>query len=594
MRPSLEPFDVDKAEISLLNHKVRTDEALLQYTTLCAETRELDLQEDLRQARVRQSQLSYSNLLLHSTITSDSTKSQHLEHQLLDLNRDRIEAQREKAEALKEASKERAEAEKARREADRLKVELEALREVEGRSNSLLGEKLQLQHQVSSLKTEVESLREIEKTAQGTLQEKLELERQVKRLNIENEDLRSGVTGASELAGQVTALKKELAEVQKALTKATKEKEKAEAALEKQKDQYEAKLAKVKDDKAEDKDLKKEISDLKSSLTKETAAREKAEAALSASSSSTPTEPASASKKDLDDLRAALNKETKLREKAEATLTKQKTDYEKRISVLETKLESTKSKLTTLKSSAPNPLKRPAATLTLNDLDTPPKKPKPTVPKPGQISDFSMTPFFRRTATLDADETTTTTTTTTTTADPLDPAPVLIPTKEAPKLLLRQTHTLPPTTTSAKPRRRAPLLPELDSSASEPEPSPEVEAEAEPDLPPPKGFSTSALEALFSSSPQQKTDPRSPANRKRAMQALRKKAMLPRGVGGTLFEDEDGSGRINLDFSDVKGVRVAPGGAEGLMGGQMSPKRERPKALQGFRLGLKKAVGGRK
>lgn len=281
--------------------------------------------------------------------------------------------------------------------------------------------------------------------------------------------------------------------------------------------------------------LQQEIITLRSEL-------EKTQAALKKASESATTETEKEGKRrsqEVADLKAALRKETKGREKAEKDLAKSKEDWETKHEVLESKLESTRNKLTTLKASAAsapapapaataaktstssatastatklpaqNPKKR-ASTLTMEDLELSAKRPRKTPPK---TSEFSITPFLKRqTAAADTsvpNATTISTTATTTTAAVASEAdapdapeagettmiPALIESKEPTKILLAGA--------SRKRKAKNPTV--------------------QPDIP-----EVIAAEEVENPKPKPKPRKRKPAAAK------------------TLFTEDDGSGRLTL------------------------------------------------
>ncbi|CUS11890.1 unnamed protein product [Tuber aestivum] len=170
---------------------------------------------------------------------------------------------------------------------------------------------------------------------------------------------------------------------------------------------------------AENQLLEQEVTTLRLEL-------EKTQAALKQASELAATEIEKDGKRksqEVADLKVALRRETKAREKAEKDLAKSKEDWQAKHEVLESKLESTRSKLVALKASsasipplapAPasaaattgtssatsvatklpvqNPKKR-ASTLTMEDLELSAKRRRRTPPK---TSEFSITPFLKR------------------------------------------------------------------------------------------------------------------------------------------------------------------------------------------------------
>lgn len=87
-----------------------------------AETRELNLQDELRKAKVRCQLIEYSNMRLRDGLENGTGRAAELGRQILELKRDRIGIRREKAEVAEQAEKAKGEAITARREVERLKV----------------------------------------------------------------------------------------------------------------------------------------------------------------------------------------------------------------------------------------------------------------------------------------------------------------------------------------------------------------------------------------------------------------------------------------------------------------------------------------
>ncbi|PWW77131.1 hypothetical protein C7212DRAFT_357014 [Tuber magnatum] len=358
---------------------------------------------------------------------------------------------------------------------------------------------------------------------------------------------------------------------------------------------------------AENQSLQQEVTTLRLEL-------EKTQAALKKASESAATEIEKDGKRksqEVADLKAALRKEAKAREKAEKDLAKSKEDWQAKHEVLESKLESTRSKLVALKSSsasapapapapastaviagtssaatsigaklpAQNPKKR-ASTLTMEDLELSAKRPRKTPPK---TSEFSITPFLRRqAAAADTSVANATTVLATTTAAavaseadvPEAPEvgettliPALIESKEPTKILLA----------GANRKRKAKTTP------------------AKPDIP----EATAAEETV---KPKPKPRKRKPAAAK------------------TLFTEDDGSGRLTLAplaesqelpalqmtataaaVGGKKGKKAGGGDLAGVLAGsaslfvpsvsafnsEFSPSKKRPE-------GLKKLFGGKK
>lgn len=106
-------------------------------------------------------------------------------------------------------------------------------------------------------------------------------------------------------------------------------------------------------------------------------------------------------RKELSEARAAINREIKAREKVEKEAAKARDEWEAKEKVMKGKIESGRKAVSESKEAAGNKKdgKRKAgvAQLTMEDLEATVKKPRVKGPQPS-VSEFSMTPFFKKVA----------------------------------------------------------------------------------------------------------------------------------------------------------------------------------------------------
>jgi hypothetical protein len=423
--------------------------------------------------------------------------------------------------------------------------------------------------------------------------------------------------------------KKELTELKSALTKETKAREKAEKLIEK----LEAEKAKAAEKTSAAAPTKKELIDLKFALAKETEAREKAEADLEArtaelaAAQQAPPAPKEkpASKKELTELKAALDKETKLREKAEKELAATTASQAAELEALHKKIEAQKAKLDKAKAAPPvskttttkvpldgNPRKRPGAPVETFEQSA--KKPKPSKPQP-TVSDFSLTPFLKRQA---APEDATTSDDTamagSVTENNAGDATIVAPIgdgKPSHKILLagaNRKKKIPTKPILEEPELDTPVAPARaatppvqddgedvgeDSMLMPVIEKPKTKAKAFPRGGKAPG-KPGAAKVAKAKMPSLLDESSAPAPAKKPV--ARKKKVVGEssfmGVRPTLFNDEDGSGRINLDID-----AATQGASQGLGKGrpqptliptmaafnsEISPPKKRPAGLGGL------------
>lgn len=295
--------------------------------------------------------------------------------------------------------------------------------------------------------------------------------------------------------------------------------------------------------------------------------------------------------KEITDLKQSLTKETRAREKAETATNKMKDDYETRISVMQSKLEATNRKLEVLKkkpattSTPVKNLKRPSS-LALSELEQSAKRAK-IISRPGAISEFSTTPFFKRqaaaTPTGANDTIMTTSADTTTTADQTVAAPVVISTKGPTKVMLKTARTSLTATAAAKAKskRRKSLLSEIPETAA-----PDVDEDASAIFEPTqekentKPISKSAAAGLFSSPNEAPSKGKAPSKKVPAKSR-------PKLFTSNIFSDDDGSGKIELDLGDkplpaLNKLKSLGGG----LSDTFSPVKARPTGLKRINVGM--------
>lgn len=308
-------------------------------------------------------------------------------------------------------------------------------------------------------------------------------------------------------------------------------------------------------------------------------------------------------KQELAEMKAALKKETKAKEKAEKDLAKSKEDWEARHKVLEAKLESARNKAkasssaaTTAAATIPTkvpidkPLKRQA--LTMEDLEHSAKRQRKTPPK---TSEFSMTPFLKRQVSGmvstspaipkgDANNATER-------VPPGEPdaeeqnatAPAVVEGKAPTKILLAGAN-----------RKKKAAKPNIPAGEG-----PKQHLASPPPLKPispPKG-TLSLLSSPSPPPPSQSPERPKAKHRKRraAAQSTGEASFYSRGIKPTVFDEDDGSGRLLLnnlgESQDPPIPRKSPqslfaGGSTLLIpsvsafNAEFSPPKRRPEALK--------------
>ncbi|KAI5807450.1 hypothetical protein DFH27DRAFT_546302 [Peziza echinospora] len=274
----------DKIYIADLKNKLTVSEVRVEHTGLVGKTRELDLQEEYRKLNIQK-----------VIIEVDRDKAQ-LTHEALMIHANGLLGQigilhQQLADTTKQAGGSKKEIVTLRRELERAKAEISAFSGVSEKSNGLLSTKIALEHRVSELETELDALRDVSKKAQTHLAQNYTLQNTINELTAQLEGERRNVerleatVAKSDQAGKSTeseieAMRAQLAEVKKELRDAKKEladKEKEKSQTEKVTAKLEKDLAKVKAEAEAATKLKKEVADLKQALNKETKARESVE-----------------------------------------------------------------------------------------------------------------------------------------------------------------------------------------------------------------------------------------------------------------------------------------------------------------------------
>ncbi|KAF8545419.1 hypothetical protein BDD12DRAFT_871696 [Trichophaea hybrida] len=535
-----------------------------------------------------------------------------LEHQLVKERSKALEAEVEQAEAKAKA---------LQSEIADCKKELKSLQTKHDKALTQAASELkELEAQIERQQQAVSEQKELEVQIEKLQQEvsgRKGLEAQIESLEAERIATEEKLNTVLQKEESSKTVKKEISELKAALTRETKAREKAEKNIAR----LEAEQEKMAQKEEAAIPIKKELSELRATLTKETKAREKAEQDIlrfqeSREQAMQNEDTSKTTKKELSDLRTALAKESQAREKVEREFAAYKTNQETKLETLKKQLDASKAKLkeakaeataartTTTKVPLDNPRKRPISNIiTMETLESAkkPRKDKPST----TISELSLTPFLKRQAVVDGD----TSTTGDISAVPGDGTimehpgdkSIIIP---LPRLLLAGANR--------KKKNVAKAIVEEPEEAPAPEraPTPPVPAAEEdedvgedsmlmPIAPIIKEAKPKAKpRGKFVSKPATKTAPKpikpknillssSPAEKQPARR--RKKVVGETsfmGIKPTTFDDEDGTGRINMNLDDgsqgmTKGGRIAPSLATTLRK-EISPPKRRPAALGGL------------
>lgn len=314
-------------------------------------------------------------------------------------------------------------------------------------------------------------------------------------------------------------------------------------------------------------------------------------------------------------LSSALKQETKAREKAQKELAKAQEDWEAKHKGLEAKLETTQKKLKaarTTKVPVENPRKRgtgSSAHLTMQDLERSAKRPRQKTPP--KASDFSLTPFLKKQAQVIADspDNSRTDDARATGEESIQDdagdrsimVPAVIESTNPTRLLLAGAGRR--TKLSTRPE----AVPEAEEAPSSRPPSEAEDEEIEEDsilmAPPPKvkakakaksttAKKTTATEtSILSSLAEAKKEAASKPKKKTKKQNGETSFMG--GIRPTLFNDDDGTGRLEVILDDAsqeprgKGrLKLPPSNATAFTK-EISPPKKRPDALKKFQIGKK-------
>ncbi|KAF8251165.1 hypothetical protein K440DRAFT_638399 [Wilcoxina mikolae CBS 423.85] len=559
---------------------------------------------DLDDAKLEHQLVKERSKALEAEVEQAEVKAKALQSEIADCKKELKSLQTKHDKALKQAASER--------------KELEA--QIERQQQAVSGRQ-ELEAQIEKLQQAASERKELETQIEKLQQEaagRKGLEAQIESLEAEKIATEEKLNTVLQKEESSKTVKKEISELKAALTRETKAREKAEKNIAR----LEAEQEKAAQMEEAAIPIKKELSELKATLTKETKAREKVEQDLlrfqeTREQAVQNEDTSKATKKELSDLRTALAKESQAREKIEREFATYKTNQETKYETLKKQLDASKAKLkeakaeataartTTTKVPLDNPRKRPISNIiTMETLESAkkPRKDKPST----TISELSLTPFLKRQAVVDSDASTTGDITAvpgdgTIVEHPGDKSIIMPP----PRLLLAGANRKKKSAAKAiveEPEEEAPAperAPTPPAPAAEEDedigedsmlmPIAPIIKEAKPKAKP-RGKTVSKPAAktapkptkpkntLLSSSPAEKQ----PARRRKKV--VGETSFM--GIKPTTFDDEDGTGRINMNLDDgsqglTKGGRLAPSLATTLRK-EISPPKRRPAALGGL------------